>query len=45
MPTYQKALEYAHNKHYPESIEQLHLTIEEVEKSIGKYTNMHLYLY
>lgn len=45
MPSYQKALEFAHNKAYEDSVLKLNDTIKEIDKTIGLNTNLHLYIY
>ena len=44
MPTYQKALEFAHEKQYDKSIEKLEETLTEISTNIGEATNLHLYI-
>jgi hypothetical protein len=45
IPSYQKALEYAHDTNYDKSIHQLEKTISEIESTVGKNTNLHLYIF
>jgi hypothetical protein len=44
MPNYVKALEYAHDEKYELSISQLEKTKREIDSTIGKNTNLHLYV-
>ena len=45
IPSYQKALEFAHDTQYDKSINQLEKTISEIESTVGKNTNLHLYIF
>ena len=44
MKSYQKALEFAHNQSYTESIGKLKDTLKELDGNIGPNTNLHLYI-
>lgn len=45
MPEYQKALENASEKNYPEALKMMQETISNVEKQVGPYSKFHLFLY
>lgn len=44
MPSYQKALEFAHNEKYDDSIIKLRDTMIELDNNVGQNTNLHLYI-
>ena len=45
MPEYQKALELAVNRKYPEALDQLQESVKQVELQVGPNTKFHLFLY
>ena len=44
LPSYQKALEFAHEQHYEASIGKLRDTMKDLDSNVGKNTNLHLYI-
>ena len=44
LPSYQKALEFAHDQNYEASIGKLRDTMKELDTNVGKNTNLHLYI-